>query len=73
VNIAPLPGGWQSAISETFLKKSTTASNGTILGNRNLWIQDRLPNKLTDFDGINTPPANAEVLSNPVCVAGKGA
>jgi phosphate transport system substrate-binding protein len=30
--IAPLPAGWRTAITETFLKKSTTASSGFTLG-----------------------------------------
>jgi phosphate transport system substrate-binding protein len=45
--LAPLPGAWKNAITETFLKKSVqvgVVGNATTqLGLRNLWIQDKIP------------------------------
>lgn len=58
LNIAPLPQAWRTAITETFLKKSTTGA----LANKNLWISSNLP-----------PKNVAQSLPNPNCVAGKGA
>jgi hypothetical protein len=75
-NIAPLPGAWMNAVNETFLKKSTQDGDPSAavakLGDRNLWIQDKLPLKATDIDGINSG-TNTEVLANPSCIAGFGA
>jgi hypothetical protein len=75
-NIAPLPGGWANAINETFLKNSAQDGDPTAavakLGARNLWIQDKLPTKASDIDGINSG-TNKEVLGNPGCTPGAGA
>ncbi len=65
--IAPMPTAWISAISETFLKKSTQASNGIVLGNLNLWMQSKIPTGTADVTGAKA------VTSNPVCTAGTGA
>ena len=61
--IGPLPTGWQAAVSETFTKRSTQASNGVTLGNLNLWIQSALP----------TATTLSRVTANPTCTAGTGA
>jgi hypothetical protein len=72
--IALVPAGWQTAIWETFFKKSTQDGDTTAgvakLGDRNLWIQDKTPVKASDVDNVTTaldPKANA------ICEAGKGA
>lgn len=57
LGLAPMPTAWQEAIYSTFLVKDSTA-----LGNRNLWIQDKLPKKKV-----------GDSKSNPDCVSGKGA
>lgn len=76
--IAPLPAGWRTAISETFLKKSAQASNGYILGQiqvsnnattgatggSGLWIQNLIP--------TTTANANSS-LSNSTCTVNAGA
>lgn len=67
--IAPLSGPWVTAIWETFFSKTVSGNNPSAL---NLWIQDRLPAKQNDFDGINLG-TNKELLSNPGCTAGQGA
>lgn len=72
IGIAPLPAAWANAVNETFLKKSVQSSNGTVLGNRNLWIQDKYPLKATDINGISTVK-DKELLSNPGCTPGAGA
>ncbi len=58
LNIAPLPQSWRTAITDTFLRKSSNAA----LGNRNLWISSLLPTK-------NANQAKA----NPNCTTGRGA
>lgn len=65
--LAPVPGAWANAITETFLKKSTqvgVVGNATTqLGLRNLWIQDRIP---------TTPTGVASVTNgNTTVCAGK--
>jgi len=72
LNLTIVPAAWQTAITETFLKKSTQSSGGGTLGDRNLWIQSYAPAKAADFDGTNLG-SNKEVLANPACTAGKGA
>jgi len=67
--IVGMPAAWTAAISETFLKKSVQASNGTVLGSLNLWVQSALPTTLAQTDGIGTN----DVQSNPVCTANTGA
>ena len=71
--IAAMPAGWQNAINETFLKKSVQDGDPTApiakLGDRNLWIQDKLPTQLIQIDGIGTN----DIKSNPTCTAGAGA
>lgn len=71
--IAAMPAGWQNAINETFLKKSVQDGDPTAtiakLGDRNLWIQDKLPTQLIQIDGIGTN----DIKSNPTCTAGTGA
>jgi hypothetical protein len=68
--IAPLPASWQNAVYETFLKKSTQASGGTVLGNLNLWIQSKLPTTAAMVDATVTA---ADPQSNPTCTSGAGA
>ncbi len=68
--IAPIPAGWQTAINETFLKKSTQASGGVILGNKNLWVQSKLPTTAANVDANVTA---ADPQSNPGCTSGLGA
>lgn len=56
--LAPLPGSWKNAITETFFKKSVqvgdTANPATSkLGDRNLWIQDKIPTAPTGAGSIN--------------------
>ncbi len=65
--VAPMPTAWITAISETYLKRSTQASNGTTLGNLNLWIQSKIPTSAADVTGAKA------VTSNPGCASGKGA
>lgn len=61
---------WTAAIWETFFKKSTQASNGVVLGNQNLWIQDNLPTTLSDVDNS---VQGTDQKSNPGCDANFGA
>jgi hypothetical protein len=58
-NIGLVPPSWQTALTETFLKKSTQSSGGGTLGSRNLWIQSNfvLKNPLT---GLLKNPGCAE-------------
>lgn len=68
--LAPMPAAWTAAIAETFLKSSTqvgTVGNAASkLGNRNLWIQNKIPTLATD----NT---EAKVFGNPNCAGKPGA
>lgn len=66
-NTSTVPAGWRNAITETFLKKSTQVSNGTVLGSLNLWIQSKIPTGSADVAGAKA------VVSNPSCTVGKGA
>jgi hypothetical protein len=75
-NIAQPPAGWQTAITETFLKKSTQSSTPTgggaavVLGTQNLWIQDAAPSTASDVDGLVQA---TDQNSNPGCDATTGA
>lgn len=68
-NIALPSSAWLTVYAETFLKKSTKASGGVVLGNLNLWIQSKQPAKATDIDQF---PDDA-VDSNPTCAGKTGA
>jgi hypothetical protein len=66
---------WQRAITETFLIRSRQRSGlpgdpQLLLGDRNLWIQDYIPTRNSDFDAS---PANLKVQPNPDCFAVPGA
>lgn len=61
---------WTAAIWETFFKKSTQNSGGTVLGNQNLWIQDNLPTTASDVDGTIQA---TDQKSNPGCDVNFGA
>lgn len=66
-NIGVVPLAWQTAIAETFLRKSVTAPT---LGDKNLWIQD--VTELARSTRLNpTPTSNP----NPACssITGSGA
>lgn len=69
-NIAPLSAGWQKAIFETFLTKTTGA-----LGARGLWIQSKQPT--TTLTGVtsNTGGTDSNVggVAGAGCTSGAGA
>ncbi len=69
-NTAVPSAAWVNAIWETFFKKSTQSSGGTVLGNLNLWVQDNVPTTATDVDGIVQA---SDQKSNPICDANAGA
>lgn len=67
--IAPMPASWRTAITETFLKRSLQIGKigdlTTRLGDRNLWIQDKL--------AYGTPAAPGVTTANPTCASKPGA
>jgi ABC-type phosphate transport system substrate-binding protein len=67
-NTALPSAGWQTAINDTFLKKSVGAA--APLGALNLWIQDTNPTTALDVDGVQQA---TDSKSNPSCDATKGA
>lgn len=73
-NTAVVSAGWQTAITETFFKKSTQDGDPTAvvqkLGDRNLWLQDNPPTTASDVDGIQQA---TDQKSNPTCDANFGA
>ena len=74
-NIGVVPAAWQSAITETFLKKSLQTSNGTPLatfgnGGNGLWLQSKY---LLTANDANPAPSAADAQSNAGCTVGTGA
>ncbi len=69
--LAGMPTPWKNAIRETFFRQSTQASNGNVLGARNLWIQSRIPSVPSTASTTNNSLANT--VSNPTCVGKVGA
>jgi ABC-type phosphate transport system substrate-binding protein len=77
--IAPMPAGWLTAITETFLKKSVQKSQGAgdpapvALGDQNLWIQDKIPTTAATYLEYNATTAKTGVKYNASCTPGLGA
>lgn len=78
-NIGIVPPAWQSAISETFLKRSTQAAtvNGVRVplatygnGGNGLWIQSKYLLNAADVDTVVRP---TDVAPNPGCAGRAGA
>lgn len=73
--LAPLPGSWRNAITETFLKKSVQVGDPAVgattqLGLRNLWIQDKIPTAAAPLPG-KPPAAGYLTAGNATVCAGK--
>lgn len=78
-NVGVVPPAWQSAISETFLKRSTQAAtvNGVRIplatygnGGNGLWIQSKYLLNAADVDTVVRP---TDVAPNPGCAGRAGA